>query len=138
LQLLNVPQTCASHGPSYRAHPRLYLRCLSSPGRPHFPERRVVSGGCSSIAKPARSRKTADGFRTQRGFAFLFDQSSERGSNGFAGANSPAKARSCTSHADAPALRAAIIFSGSTYSPIGRAAKDGEVFMCSVAVHSLP
>src|SRR5271166_5227925 len=23
LQLLNVPQTCASHGPSYRAHPRL-------------------------------------------------------------------------------------------------------------------
>src|ERR1700730_16567751 len=33
LQLLNVPQTCASHGPSYRAHPRLYLRCRAGAWR---------------------------------------------------------------------------------------------------------
>jgi hypothetical protein len=84
-------------------------------------ETRWIAQDCRRIPDPARVR-------------LLFDQSSERGLNGFAGANSPAKARSCTSHADAPALRAAIIFSGSTYSPIGRAAKNGEVFMCSVAV----
>jgi hypothetical protein len=33
LQLLNVPQTCASHGPSYRTHPRLYLRCRAGAWR---------------------------------------------------------------------------------------------------------
>jgi hypothetical protein len=36
----------------------------------------------------------------------------------------PQRRRSCNSQGDAPALRAAIIFSGSTYAPIGRAAPE--------------
>jgi hypothetical protein len=43
---LNVPQTCASHGPSYRAHPRLYLR-LSSVGLENERTPRARVKGCS-------------------------------------------------------------------------------------------
>ena len=57
-----------------------------------------------------------------------------RGSNGFEGLNSPAMARSCNSHGDAPFLRTSSILSGSTNTLL----KTGDVFMCSVAVHSLP
>src|SRR3984893_10726253 len=39
LQLLNVPQICASHGPSYRAHPRLYLRSRAGAWRMSGPLR---------------------------------------------------------------------------------------------------
>jgi hypothetical protein len=62
---------------------------------------------------------------------------SPRGSYGLAGANSPAKARSCTSQGDTPALRAAIILSGSTNTRLGPSPTEA-VFMCSVAVQSLP
>jgi len=44
LQLLNVPQTCASHSPSYRAHPRLYLGCRS-----------WVENACRLLLLPAES-----------------------------------------------------------------------------------
>src|SRR5208282_904614 len=56
------------------------------------------------------------------------------GSNGFVGANSPVRARSCNSQGDAPAWRAATSLSGST-GP-GRTAEAGELLKNSVAVHS--
>ncbi len=61
-----------------------------------------------------------------------------RGSYGVAGANSSAQARSCSSHGDAPASRAAIILSGSTYFPIGFFANSGELRRCSPDVQQSP
>ena len=54
------------------------------------------------------------------------------GSCGLAGENSPATARSCNSQGDAPALRAATIFSGSTCAII----IPRETLRCSVAVQA--
>ena len=54
------------------------------------------------------------------------------GSCGLAGQNSPATARSCNSQGDAPALRAATIFSGSTWAII----IPPETLRCSVAVQA--
>src|SRR5271165_4567882 len=65
-------------------------------------------------------------------------QKAVRNSYGFGGANSPATDSLCTSQAETPALRAAIIFSGSTGAISGRWARGAEACKCSVAVQSSP
>jgi hypothetical protein len=57
---------------------------------------------------------------------------------GFEGGNSPAKALLCSSSTDIPAARLAIISSGSTYEPIGLAAKAGDVRMDSLDFSQSP
>jgi hypothetical protein len=57
LQLLNVPQTCASHGPSFTANVRIAVEALAV--GPRVPDKRRASSAITASRSPGEVERQA-------------------------------------------------------------------------------
>ena len=97
-------------------------------GRPHSPRWTVVSGGYLFVEKPLDRQRLPRVTDLARGCLIR----AARGDRTALAERTPRRRRAHASpNVMRPPCAAAIILSGSTYTPIGRAANEGEVFMCS-------